>query len=78
MTTGTGTREDPWQLTTPSGSSTYAMYRDETLDPPALVCTVGTTVLRYPLRFLNDLHAWLNGQGDWVPLGIADEQKPVA
>ncbi len=78
MTTGTGTREDPWQLTTPSGSSNYAMYRDETLDPPALVCTVGTTVLRYQLRCLNDLHAWLKEQGDWVPLGSADEQKPAA
>ena len=78
MTKGTGTREDPWQLTTPSGSSTYEMYRDETLDPPALVCTVGTTVLRYQLRCLDDLHAWLKEQGDWVPLGSADEQKPAA
>jgi hypothetical protein len=78
VTKGTGTREDPWQLTTPSGSSTYEMYRDETLDPPALVCTVGTTVLRYQLRCLDDLHAWLKEQGDWVPLGSADEQKPAA
>ena len=78
MSKGTGTREDPWQLTTPSGSSTYEMYRDETLDPPALVCTVGTTVLRYQLRCLDDLHTWLNEQGDWVPLGSADEQKPAA
>jgi hypothetical protein len=78
VTKGTGTREDPWQLTTPSGSSTYEMYRDETLDPPALVCTVGTTVLRYQLRCLDDLHAWLKEKGDWVPLGSADEQKPAA
>jgi hypothetical protein len=78
MSKGTGTREDPWQLTTPSGSSTYEMYRDETLDPPALVCTVGTTVLRYQLRCLDDLHTWLKAQGDWVPLGSADEQKPAA
>jgi hypothetical protein len=78
VTKGTGTREDPWQLTTPSGSSTYEMYRDETLDPPALVCTVGTTVLRYQLRCLDDLHTWLKEQGDWVPLGSADEQKPAA
>jgi hypothetical protein len=78
VTKGTGTREDPWQLTTPSGSSTYEMYRDETLDPPALVCTVGTTVLRYQLRCLDDLHAWLKEQGDWVTLGSADEQKPAA
>ncbi len=78
MSNGTGTPDNPWQLTTPSGSSTYEMYRDETLDPPALVCTVGTTVLRYQLRCLDDLHTWLKEQGDWVPLGSADEQKPAA
>ena len=47
---GLGTREHPWQLKTPSGTSDYQMYRDEASDPPALVCTVGTTVLRYRLR----------------------------
>jgi len=52
-----GTKEHPWQLRTPSGTSEYTMYRDETSDPPALVCTVGTTVLRYQLRALDDLHA---------------------
>ena len=25
--TGAGTREDPWQLTTPPGSSRYTAYR---------------------------------------------------
>jgi hypothetical protein len=75
---GTGTREDPWQLATPSGTSTYEMYRDESLDPPALVCTVGTTQLRYQLRCLDDLHQMLKERGDWVPLGSADEQKPAA
>jgi hypothetical protein len=54
------------------------MYRDETLDPPALVCTVGKTELRYHLRAVEDLHAWLTERGDWVPLGAADEQKPAA
>ncbi len=78
MATGTGTKEDPWQLTTPSGTSTYEMYRDETTDPPALVCTVGTTQLRYQLRCLEDLHRMLKERGDWVPLGSADEQKPAA
>jgi hypothetical protein len=75
---GQGTREDPWRLTTPSGSSEYQMYRDEALDPPALVCQVGGTQLRYHLRAIEDLHAWLKAQGDWVPLGSADEQKPAA
>lgn len=78
MAKGSGTREDPWQLTTPSGTSTYEMYRDETLDPPALVCTVGTTQLRYQLRCLDDLQHMLKERGDWVPLGSADEQKPAA
>jgi hypothetical protein len=78
MTTGTGTREDPWQLTTPPGSSAYTMYRDEANDPPILVCTVGKTVLHYDLRCIDDLHAMLREHGDWMPLGAADEQKPAA
>ena len=35
---GSGTPEDPWVLKTPPGSSEYRMYRDESADPPALVC----------------------------------------
>lgn len=46
--TGLGTRERPWLLKTPSGSSEYQMYRDGTADPPALACQVGGTQLRYP------------------------------
>jgi hypothetical protein len=53
------------------------MHRDEALDPPALVCTVGTTELRYHLRCIEDLHAMLLAHGDWMPLGNADEQKPA-
>lgn len=75
---GDGTKENPWLLQTPSGSSEYQMYRDETSDPPALVCTVGKTVLRYDLRCLEDLHAMLKAHGDWTPLGSADEQKDAA
>ncbi len=75
---GQGTKDDPWQLTTPSGTSHYQMYRDPTLDPPAIVCQVGTTQLRYHLRAIEDLHSWLTAQGGWVPLGSADEQKPAA
>jgi hypothetical protein len=74
---GDGTREHPWQLKTPSGSSEYQMYRDEAASPPALVCTVGKTELRYQLRCLDDLHAMLKAYGDWMPLGSADEQKPA-
>jgi uncharacterized protein DUF6855 len=75
---GRGTREDPWVLKTPSGTSEFQVYRDETLDPPALVCQVGTTKLSYQLRAIEDLHAMLKKRGDWVPLGSADEQKPAA
>ena len=75
---GTGTKEKPWQLKTPSGTYQYQMYRDEAADPPALVCTVGTTTLRYQLRCLDDLHAMLKKHGDWMALGSADEQKPAA
>jgi uncharacterized protein DUF6855 len=75
---GRGTREDPWLLKTPSGTSEFQVYRDETLDPPALVCQVGTTKLSYQLRAIEDLHAMLKKRGDWVPLGSADEQKPAA
>lgn len=75
---GSGTAEDPWVLRTPSGSSEYQMYRDESADPPALVCVVGKTVLKYHLRAIEDLHAMLKARGDWVVLGSADEQKPAA
>ena len=73
---GLGTKEQPWQLTTPGGSSTFQMYRDEVADPPALVCVVGKTELRYYLCCIEDLHAMLKAHGDWMPLGGADEQKP--
>ena len=46
-------------------------------DPPTLVCTVGSTVLRYDARCIDDLHAMLRDQGDWMDLGSADEGKPA-
>ena len=76
--TGSGTKADPWVLKTPPGTSEYQMYRDEAADPPALVCVVGKTTLSYRLRAIDDLHAWLKQQGDWVALGAADEQKAAA
>lgn len=77
MATGTGTKEDPWVLQTPPGTSEYMMYRDETLNPPAIVCLVGTTELRYDLRAIDDLYQMLKQHGDWIELGSADEQKPA-
>jgi hypothetical protein len=73
-----GSKEDPWELMTPPRSSSYVMSRDEQADPPALVCVVGSTTLKYHLRAIDDLAAWLAEQGDWVPLGAADEKKPAA
>jgi hypothetical protein len=75
---GDGTRDNPWKLTTAPGTSSYEMYRDPEADPPALVCQVGSTQLRYQLSAIEDLHAWLKAQGDWVALGAADEQKEAA
>ena len=75
---GTGTKDDPWRLKTPPGTSEYEMHRDESADPPILACQVGSTRLTYDLRAIEDLHAWLKQQGDWVPLGVADEQKAAA
>ena len=74
---GQGTKDDPWQLKTPSGNSDYTLYRNETSDPPTLVCTVGKTILLYDLRAIDDLRAMLLQHGDWMELGSADEQKPA-
>jgi hypothetical protein len=63
---GEGTKEKPWNLKTPSGSSEFQMYRDETANPPALVCVVGKTELRYHLSCLDDLRAMLKQHGDWM------------
>ena len=75
---GAGTKDSPWELTTPPGTSSYQMWRDKTTDPPALVCQVGSTQLKYYLRCIDDLSAMLKARGDWMPLGGTDEQKPAA
>jgi hypothetical protein len=72
-----GTKDDPWVLQTPPGTSQYLMYRDESRNPPALVCQVGKAQLSYDLRCIDDLHAMLKQRGDWMALGSADEQKPA-
>jgi hypothetical protein len=68
-----GTKDDPWELTTAPGTSKYSMYRDG----DELVCVVGATTLKYQARAIEDATAWLKAQGDWVPVGAADEQKPA-
>lgn len=76
--TGKGTRLAPWTLQTPSLTSEFVAFRDEQLDPPALVVQVGKTELRYHLCCIDDLHAMLKAHGAWMALGSADEQKPAA
>ena len=75
---GNGTKARPWKLKTPPGTSDYQMYRADDADPPAIVCVVGTTELRYHASAIEDLHAMPKRHGDWMPLGSADEQKPAA
>ncbi len=73
---GKGTKDQPWTLKTPPGTSEFEAYRDETSSPHALVVQVGKTQLKYELRCLEDLSKMLKKHGDWMELGSADEQKP--
>jgi hypothetical protein len=77
MTALNRTKADPWKLTTAPGTAEYTMHVDEKDGKAILVCTVGKTVLHYDARCIDDLHAMLVANGDWVELGGADEQKPV-
>jgi hypothetical protein len=74
---GNGTKESPWILKTPPGTSEFEAYRDTTSTPPTLVVQVGKTQLKYDLRAIDDLRAMLKKHGDWMELGSADEQKPA-
>jgi len=75
---GNGTKDSPWALKTPPGTSDFEAYRDLSAEPPALVVQAGKTQLRYHARCIDDLHAMLVKHGDWMPLGAADEQKDAA
>lgn len=46
VTYGAGTVDDPWILKTPSLTSDYKAWRDDTLKPPALVVQVGPRCCR--------------------------------
>jgi hypothetical protein len=72
---GAGTKDDPWILTTPPGTSEFDVWKDLDADPPLLVVQVGSTKLSYQLCCVEDLHAMLKKHGDWMELGNADEQK---
>ena len=71
------TKDNPWKLRTPPGTSEYTMHVDEKDGKQILVCTVGSTVLHYAARCIDDLHPMLKAAADWVELGGADEQKPA-
>lgn len=75
MATRKGTKESPFQLKTPPGTSDFTMHKDE--EKSIWVCTVGKTVLHYDARCTADLHEMLKKHGDWMELGSADEQKPA-
>ena len=60
------TKDNPWQLKTPPGTSEYTMHMDEKDDKKILVCTVGKTVLHYDARCIEDLHAMLKKAGGWA------------
>jgi hypothetical protein len=77
MSTTTGTKENPWKLKTPPQTSEYEMYKVEKDGKEIIVCIVGKTVLHYDYRCIEDLHAMLIQNGDWMELGSAEEQKPA-
>jgi len=77
MKVGSWSKENPWKLKTPPGTSDYEIYIDEKDGKKIIVCTVGKTVLYYNYRCVNDLYEMLKKHNDWMLLGSADEQKPA-
>ena len=73
---GSGTPEDPWQLTTAPGI--VVPMHGVRRRAGQLVCQVGSTRLTYLTSAIDDLHAMLREHGDWMPLGAADEKKDAA
>lgn len=71
------TKDKPWTLKTPPGTSEFTIHTEMKDGRDVLVCTVGKTVLFYDARCVQDLHAMLKAHGDWMDLGGADEQKPA-
>ena len=70
---GEGTSDDPWILKTPPNTSEYHAW----IDGDRLEIAVGKTRLAYQRRGLEDCAEMLKAHGDWMPLGNADEGKPV-
>ena len=77
MATLDRTKDNPWNLKTPPGTSEFTMHVNTKDGIAVLVCTVGKTVLLYDAKCIDDLHAMLKVHGEWMELGGADEQKPA-
>jgi hypothetical protein len=71
------TKDNPWVLMTPPGTSEFTIHTYVKDGVNVLICEVGKTVLLYDARCVEDLHAMLKSAGGWVELGGADEQKPA-
>jgi hypothetical protein len=72
------TKDNPWQLKTPPGTSSYEMYITENKEGEEVIhCQVGSTWLHYKLRAIEDLHAMLKQHGDWMAMGSKDEKAPT-
>ncbi len=69
------TKDKPWKLKTPPLTSDYTMHVETKDGKEILVCTVGTTVLHYDYRSIEDLHEMLKKHGDWMELGSKDEKQ---
>jgi hypothetical protein len=70
-------KDNAWRLETPPGTSESMLLADERDRKRILVCAVGSTLLHYDARCVDDLHAMLKHAGDRFDLGGADEQKPA-
>ena len=70
---GHGTQDDPWVLTTPPGTSSCILHRDDGADPPLLVRRVGAT-LTYLARAVDDLHVYLEER--CAPSGAGGRRHP--
>ncbi len=69
------TKENPWKLRTPPGTSEFEMYMDEKDGKEIIVCVVGKTILHYDARCISDLQKMLKKRGDWMELGSKDEKQ---
>ena len=78
MATGSGTKDDPWVLKTPPGTSEYTMHVEDKDGAQVLVCTVGKTVLHYDARCVDDLLAMLQKHANFyiVTSGFARYRVP--